>query len=142
MAPRWWQRPEWFPPGAVEPADPGADLVEECEAFLAGTYPVWLHRHGVVIPPWAWLNPLAHGTSAELAAVAGPVDASMAHPITWADVLSTLAAELADDRDLAARQREVLVPLELQLAAGATDVRTPDELVHVVRRALEWSVGD
>lgn len=80
------------------------------------------------IPPWAWLNPLAHGTPIELATLAArdrtdqtsPADV---HDTSWAAVVAMLASELVDDDDVG-RQQEALVRLKLQLAAGATQIST------------------
>lgn len=80
------------------------------------------------IPPWAWLNPLAHGTPIELATLAArdrtdqtsPADV---HDTSWAAVVAMLASELVDDDDVG-RPQEALVRLKLQLAAGATQIST------------------
>jgi hypothetical protein len=142
---RWW-RPEPAPPRRAEPPDPAAAIVEECTAFLHGAYPAWLAAHGLAVPPWAWLNPVAHATPTQLAALAAgraePNDAEPPKPMSWADVTTVLAAELVDVDDLAERQRESLVPLELRLAAGAPRVGTPEALLEAAHAALQESFGE
>jgi hypothetical protein len=140
---RWRRRPRPIPPAAPEPPDPAALFVEECEAFLVGAYPAWLERHGLDVPSWAWLNPLAHGSSDELTALA-----AHHHPepggggAGWPEVVAALAAELLNDDDPAGRQRDALVRLELQLAADHTPIVTPDDLYQAARAALERPVGE
>ncbi len=144
---RWrWRRPEPRPLPRAEPRDPATTIVEECTAFLRGAYPVWLAGHGLVIPPWAWLNLVAHATPTQLAALAAgriePDDAEPPKPMSWADVTTVLAAQLVDVDDLAERQRESLVPLELRLASGASRISTPQALLEAARAALQESFGE
>ena len=140
MRRKWWPRSEPAP----EP-DPGRELVEECAAFLAGAYPALLARHGRGIPPWAWLNPVAHGSRTELRTLASgyqPVgeDNPAGHPgpnMTWAEAVGVLADELNGFEDPDQIQRDLLVPLELRLASGVVEVRAPKELVDTARAALD-----
>jgi hypothetical protein len=140
---RWRRRPRPIPSAAPETSNPASLFVDECEAFLVGTYPAWLAHHGLDIPAWAWLNPLAHGSSDELTALA-----AQQHPdpggagASWPDVVAALAAELLDDDNPARRQRGSLVPLELQLAADDTRIVTPDDLYRAARAVLERPVGE
>src|SRR5688500_9040945 len=81
---------------------------EECEAFLRGTL-AEIHRADGHAPVWTWLNVVAHGDDATIAAIGGGgVDGSVEH----ATQRALVRAVLADGRDLAALQRDVLVPLE------------------------------
>ena len=124
--------------------DPGRELAEECAAFLAGAYPAWLARHGRDIPPWAWLNPVAHGSQTELHTLASGYrpahEDPSAHPgptVTWAEAVGALADERTGFDDPDQSQRELLVPLELRLASGVARVRTPKELLDTARAALD-----
>jgi hypothetical protein len=136
---RWRRRPRPIP---SEPLDPAALLVEECEAFLVGAYPACLARHGVDIPSWAWLNPLAHGSSDELTALAAHQDGEPGGEGSgWPEVVAALATELLSGDGPCSRQRGALVPLELQLAADHTPIATPDDLYQAVRAALERPAG-
>lgn len=107
---------------------PASVLSTECEAFLAGTLPdVWAC---VDEPPvWTWLNPVAHGSAERVAAIAAdPSDA------VHASTVRTIAqAVLGRHDDLAALQRDVLVPIEI---AHAGEVMTPRRLVELVALAL------
>ena len=40
----------------------GEVLGLECEAFLSGSLAEFWDDRGVVVPVWAWMNLLAHGT--------------------------------------------------------------------------------
>lgn len=42
----------------------GRDLIQECEAYLAGQYVGYLEVRNEHVPNWAWLNVLAHGDPA------------------------------------------------------------------------------
>lgn len=144
---RWRrQRPVPPPQRRPEPPDPVTAIVEECTAFLHGAYPAWLAGHGLPVPPWAWLNPVAHATLTQLAALAAgrsePVDAEPQESMSWAGVTMELAAQLVDVDDLAERQRRSLVPLELRLAAGASRVSTPEALLKAAHTALQESFGE
>jgi hypothetical protein len=114
-------------------ADPVVDVEltavsTECEAFLAGTLETVKTRRGES-PVWTWLNVIAHGELAEVVALAGD-DGDGARSTTLRTVA---AAVLADGRDLAVLQHEVLVPLEL---AHVGEVMTPRRLVEIVGCAI------
>jgi len=118
---------------------PGAEaLVEECEAFLSGDSVDQSERRGQRVPVWAWMNVLAHGTEVELRALA--TDRSVGDEAHQA--LAYVAGELvdlADDGyfDLETYQREVLVPLELDvLACPTTTARTAAQLASGLLRLL------
>lgn len=140
---RWRRRPRPSVPAASEPPNPAALLVEECEAFLVGAYPAWLARHGVDIPTWVWLNPLAHASTDELTSLAAHQHREPGgEGASWPDVVAALAAELLDSEDPAGRQRGALVPLELQLAADNTPIASPDDLYRAVHATLERPIGE
>jgi hypothetical protein len=98
-------------------------LVTECEAFLDGTLAEYWEEKGMNVPVWAWTNMLAHGSENRIVQ-------SVVHPNrprqmarSWRIARSYLAYELLeltdDDETLAELQADVLVPLELEMAARA-----------------------
>jgi hypothetical protein len=115
-----------------------AGLVEECEAFLAGTYAELCESRGERVPVWAWMNLLAHGTEDQLRTSVAP------HPscCRWRQARRFLAGELLDvttsDRvSLADFQRDVLVPIELDvLSCPGADHWRPGQLVSGLLDAL------
>lgn len=106
-------------------------MVEECEAFLAGTYVELCEARGEAVPVWAWMNLLAHGTEDQLRG--GIVQhASGAGP--WRHARGFLAGELLDRVDTAQLslpefQATVLVPLELEMACSGAMRWQPRQLV-------------
>ncbi|MDY7100694.1 MAG: hypothetical protein S0880_05855 [Actinomycetota bacterium] len=92
----------------------------------------------VVVPPWAWLNVLAHGTLHDLRGVDDRLGARR-DPQRWGQARAYLAGEVlaavgCDDEALAALQRNVLVPIELDLAMLPRE--TAPEPRDVVGRVL------
>lgn len=121
-----------------------ADLVEECRAFLAGSYLDHLDEKGLPIPTWAWTNLLAHGSEVDLHRLEAP-PYSQGSPacLQWRAARSQLAREILDHSrdctvDLKELQRKVLIPLELELARRSeTSTRSePQAWVVAVRAAL------
>jgi hypothetical protein len=102
-----------------------ASVSEECESFLDGSYLVQLAARNKPVPGWVWMNRLAHAERAEIEALADGTDATMAAlpgRVQWHGAVSFLATEVlgvvaASQRSLRQVQRDVLVPLELSLAA-------------------------
>ena len=92
------------------------DLVQECEAFVTGRYyEVLLGQHQPV-PPWAWINALAHGERCEVERIAS---LPPARPNSMA-FLSYMACEVilhasTDDATLRLVQESALIPLEMEL---------------------------
>lgn len=114
----------------------------DCEAFLTGRLADRLEEDGRDVPPWAWMNLVAHGTGDDLRAdqaIHGTPDFPTDR---WHEVRSLLAVEVLGvagaDSSLAELQHEVLVPLELDLAAR-TEVGSwrPKQLVLAVEHALD-----
>lgn len=119
-----------------------AELVGDCEAFLAGSYAERAERQGREVPTWAWLNLLAHGTEDEVRAecwLRGPKHLDQAQ--RWREARSYLAAEVLSLSEshgpLAEIQRRVLVPVEQELASRPRVVRDPRDLVGKAKRALD-----
>lgn len=121
------------------------DLCSEAEAVVRGTYAQHLESLGRTVPSWAWINALAHGSEGELSALAGAGDLSGRRGsggAEWGGAVSFLAADLSTlaslgNRGVTALQREVLVPLELDLARDVRRRRLgPADVVSVALAAL------
>lgn len=57
-------------------------MVDQCAAFLTGTYRELLEAHGQPVPAWAWVNSLTHGGEdvvADLAAGPSRSDACVSY---------------------------------------------------------------
>ena len=97
------------------------DLVRECEAFLEGTLAEYLDEQGLVVPVWAWTNLLAHGRAEQITdCVCAPTE-PLHSDRDWSVARSLLAFEIFDLLEagypLEELQQDVLIPLELELAA-------------------------
>lgn len=95
-------------------------------AFESGRYAELLLSSGESIPPWAWLNALAHGDGLRVASLAAS-DAGASRAAgdvrSWFQVRRLLADELVSMVSggvcsLALVQRQVLRGIELELAAS------------------------
>jgi hypothetical protein len=91
-------------------------------------------------PAWAYLNQLAHSNVEDLVRLARRCHDDRSS--VWDETVSYLAAELLgfDGRPEAIVniQREVLIPIELDVLAGRKDsLGAPPEFVSVVLRALQ-----
>jgi hypothetical protein len=119
-----------------------ARLAAECEAFLSGALPEALGDADGPPPAWTWLNLLAHGGVADLQAACAQSRAPVAaHSAEWVQARAFLAGEILDraatPEQLARLQRDVLVPLELELASRPGTGRfRPQDLVTAVLGAL------
>jgi hypothetical protein len=128
----WRRRPK--PAQSAEQAAMD-DVGSECDLFLAGRYGEHLRCAGRPVPSWAWVNRLAHVSMSELRAIAdGSSDGSA--PPAWARTARFLAAEILqrvdNDDELKALQRDVLVPLELDLAEQWFAAVAPGEVAQRV----------
>ncbi|MGZ4590132.1 MAG: hypothetical protein ACXV2I_04995 [Actinomycetes bacterium] len=122
----------------------GPRLPDEVDAFLQGQLLEQMRAVGAggQVPPWMWLNAVAHGAQdvVELMAAGCPTKTT---PVTsWRTARSRLARELLDRSggDPAAMrvlQARVLVPLELRLpeVTDLTPARLTDIGVHELRLA-------
>lgn len=115
----------------------GAALAAECEAFLAGHYADHLVREVQIVPAWAWMNLIAHGTEDQIREAATTFVAR-----GWPGASRFLAGELIDLVEsglepLDELQRSYLVPLELELASLPWTARwSPAQLVAAVLATL------
>ena len=147
----WWRDKERGQERAATAAQPESgpapraeSPVDELCAFLGGRYAVWLAEHGRRVPTWAWLNQAAHAPHFDLAiaAVVEPLEGAAA---AWQVAQHTIALEVmssvADREELDELRREVLVPLELDLArVDLVPPLTPGQLVALTRATLgaDW----
>jgi hypothetical protein len=126
-------------------SDGGGNVGDEAEAFLEGRLLQQMQRcgwHGWV-PPWLWLNAVAHGDRPTVIVVSGlhpragsPLDESRDGQ-RWRWAQARIAGELlrcscGSDELLRALQDAVLVPLSISIG---TDV-TPDRLVEIAVEGL------
>jgi hypothetical protein len=121
---------------------------DEADAFLSGRLLQQMRRCGWPgwVPPWLWLNAVAHGDRTTVIVVsglhpgltspgaAGEVDRDAK---SWRWAQARVAGELlrrsqGSDDILRALQAQVLVPLELAIGVDAT----PDRLVEIVVEEL------
>jgi hypothetical protein len=119
---------------------------DDCEAFLVGRLAEYRMGRQQFVSVSDWTNLLAHGTEDDLRT-------EIAHPIgrrprtvkaggnvEWREarqyLVTTLLHRVGDEEDLKSLQRLVLVPLELELAAGAMDW-SPRTWVIEVNAAVE-----
>jgi hypothetical protein len=135
----------WHRRKPAEATSEFGELCTEAEAFLGGTYAEYLESLGRKVPSWAWINLVAHGAEADISAVArsdNHWDESAIWSTGWHRMVSFLAADLlalarTTDQTVWALQREVLVPLELDLAREHNGRRLgAAQLVSVVLAAL------
>jgi hypothetical protein len=98
----------------------GSDVADEAAAYLDGRLLECLRAKGAggIVPPWIWLNAVAHGDQERIAWLASDRSPGSAG---WRGARAALADELlrvadGDPVEVARLQRDVLVPLEMSLA--------------------------
>jgi hypothetical protein len=112
-------------------------LVKECEAFLEGKFAESAVPAGELVPVWAWVNLLAHGTEDQLRReVLMPASVDDWHRARALLAARLLAAAGARDTSLTVIQRDVLVPLELDVMSAKIAYRSAPQLVIGVLRVL------
>lgn len=117
------------------------EVVEDCAAFLLGRYVEELESRSMAVPVWAWTNVLAHGMPDDLRRTADDSRVGPGSTREWRAARAYVAAELleatARDQSLAETQRQLLIPLELRLAARSDVERwTPQRWVATVRASM------
>ena len=112
---------------------------------VRGTYAQYLESRGRTVPSCAWINALAHRSKGELSALTGAGDPSGRRGSggrEWCGAVSFLVADLltlasVGKRSVTALQREVLVPLELDLDRDGRHRRLgPADVVSVALAAM------
>lgn len=112
-------------------------LVARCEQFLTGRLLDDFSGDAGSVPPWVWVNLLAHGTEETLDIWASR-RTDRAGGCLWERTLSCLSALLLDhadryDEPVVALQRAVVVPIEISLAHQQL---APSSFVRMVSSAL------
>jgi hypothetical protein len=101
--------------------DASSVVAQEAEAFLNGTLAEYWEDRGILVPVWAWINLLAHGSGAQIAHSISRPGRVRRPGRSWAIARAYLAYEVLDLVDpeftLSDMQATVLVPLELEMAA-------------------------
>jgi len=118
-------------------------VVAACEALIEGRYVEQLEAWGRPVPPWAWMNLLAHGPAEALRKAT--IDRSgrrFRRAELWHQARSYLAGEILDAAPhlgtLHAMQAEILIPLELELMLRRrSGVRAPGQWVTWVTSAID-----
>jgi hypothetical protein len=118
------------------------ELVRETEAYLSGCYAEYLDARSLVVPDWAWLSVLAHGSLNQLRwlAVSSPDVRPTRTALGWqavAFLASEIVSQIDDDRGLDELRRAVLLPLELTLPSVDRTAKGPVRLVRMVLDALD-----
>lgn len=117
-------------------------LPVEAEAFLEGHYAEYCALRAEAVPVWAWTNLLAHGGERELQAESrAPSSRPTLAELPWRQARSSLAAEVLECAEqhcpLPSLQQEVLIPLELALAADRCVPKwSPSRWASAVHTAL------
>jgi hypothetical protein len=120
------------------------ELVHDCEAFLTGKYAQHLASTHRIVPPWAWLNTIAHGSVDEVLTLgSGDSQSELRFAVgLWDQAEAYLARELmhqCDRQTLSQLQHSVLVPLELELAGRPATRMEPRDFVTKVLTAVRRS---
>jgi hypothetical protein len=118
------------------------NVLPELEALLRGAYVEYLERRGRPVPPWAWINLLAHGSEDTLRSAARSRHRRFLDVNVWRHARGYLAGEVLDAArrtgSLGAFQAAVLVPLELSHLAAPPSRRTrPGQWAASVLAAIE-----
>ena len=134
-----------------EPAQPPGDIGSDCEAFLHGTHVEYLDSAACIIPSWAWLNVLAHGTEDQITSLANGASSqyeAAGRGTEWASMMSLLAVEMlglakATSRSVSEIQRSILVDVEPALARECDNrCPRPREVVGRTMAALHGHPSD
>jgi hypothetical protein len=113
-------------------------LIAECEAFVTGQLAELCEQRDGSVPVWAWTNLLAHGSEEQLRRAHGTDYRRPTAPGDhWRAARSYVAGEVlalaVPFGSLQQAQRQVLVPIELELA-GSVEVNcwSPKQWVAAV----------
>jgi len=102
--------------GVASTTGPG----DECDAYLAGDWAEFCLAQGLPVPPWAWLNRVAHAPEAVLGGAVRRRPGPQLTPTEWDGLRRSVVESLfrhAAERGVTVShlQRAVLVPIELSL---------------------------
>jgi hypothetical protein len=117
------------------------EVVVACEAFVAGRYVDHLEARRELVPPWAWLNLLAHGGVDDLIAGSQMRVRIASSTQRWRAARAYLAHEVLGALDgcpdaLRELQSKVLCPLELDLSRRTVMNCNPPQFVRTVLEAI------
>jgi hypothetical protein len=117
-------------------------ILPELEALLRGTYVEYLERRGHDVPPWAWINLLAHGTDEALRRASRTRRRRFWNINVWRHARGYLAGEVIDAAQRAGSlddiQTTVLIPLELEHLGTPPSRRTsPGQWAASILTAIE-----
>ena len=114
---------------SLTPADD--DVVgDQAEAYLQGRYRQYLEARHEVVPSWAWVNQVAHGTRCDLAG-----RASGSGDVGPGRLVASVALQLTSlsDAQLLRVQHERLMPLEGAMRDDDGDPpRSEEELARAI----------
>jgi hypothetical protein len=118
------------------------NVLPELEALLRGTYVEYLERRGRDVPPWAWINLLAHGSEDALHRACRLRRRRFLNVSVWRHARSYLAGEVVDAAQrvgsLSEFQATVLIPLELEHLSAPPARRTrPGQWATSILTAIE-----
>ena len=142
----------WGPRQRDDRPPPTDGVGGECEVFLDGAWVEHVADRRRRVPPWAWLNVLAHSDEDRLTALARDEREHVPGQLrAWWDTIAFLAGEILDtarglELSPEGLQRTRLIPLELEVterdANGDVGMpRDPRALATVVVAALERGTG-
>jgi hypothetical protein len=138
---RWWSRRR-NPIGLdVIPGRTSEEpVVSEAAALVEGRAAQEM-TDSEVIPRWAWLNALAHGTSEQLEGLVDPTRNPTGD--VWADAVAAIAAMLigAGTERTGHIQTALLVPWELEAMARSDWPVRPDLLIDAVEHCVHPNRG-
>ena len=117
------------------------EVVLACEAFIDGRYVDHLEARRELVPPWAWLNLLAHGGVDDLIAGSEMRVRIASSTQRWRAARAYLAHEVLGalggrPEALRALQSNVLCPLEFDLSSRTVLNCSPPQLVRTVLEAI------
>ena len=136
----WWDRLERVAQVEQMPSE----CAEDVEAFLLGGSAAYYRARGEWVPPWAWLNAVAHGAPEAIDALRRPPRLSRKATgidFAGAQAVASIASAVwwrtrGDHVAIESFQRRLLVPLELALMAGRVEAVDATTVAHLTLIAL------
>ncbi|MGH9104842.1 MAG: hypothetical protein ACRDZX_03205 [Acidimicrobiales bacterium] len=119
-------------------------VVQIAEAIVQGDVLIALQERSEAAPPWGYLNLLAHSDRGSLRRVRD-FNQSRRPLSGWGTVVFDLIVDILNwtttDADLQSLQRKALVPLELEIWGGHSNLGAAQDLDILVRSALYRYMG-